>query len=68
MWIRLVFAKADPAKVAEVRNLYTSQELTDFFEAQPGHRFHHLLESPTEAGDIVFSDRLGQPGADGGCL
>ena len=54
MWIRLVFAKAAPAKVADARNLYTSQELTDFFEAQPGHRFHYLLESPTESGDIVF--------------
>jgi quinol monooxygenase YgiN len=54
MWIRLVFAKADPGKVEEIRKLYQSQELTDFFEAQPGHRFHHLLESPTDRGDIVF--------------
>ncbi len=54
MWIRLVFAKADPGKVDEIRKLYQSQELTDFFEAQPGHRFHHLLESPTDRGDIVF--------------
>jgi len=54
MWIRLVFAKADPGKIDEIRKLYQSQELTDFFEAQPGHRFHHLLESPTDRGDIVF--------------
>ncbi len=54
MWIRLVFAKPDPGKVEEIRKLYNSQELTEFFEAQPGHRFHHLLESPTDPEDVVF--------------
>ena len=54
MWIRLVFAKADPGKVAEIRNLYNSQELTDFFGSKQGHRFHHLLESSTGTGDVVF--------------
>ena len=54
MWIRLVFAKADPGQVEEMRKLYNSQELTDFFEAQPGHRFHHLLESPVDPDDVVF--------------
>ena len=54
MWIRIVSAKADPAKVVEVRNLYNSQELTDFFTSQKGHRFHYLLESNTDPADIVF--------------
>ena len=54
MWIRLVHAQAAPDKVAAIRELYNSQELTDFFQAQQGHRFHHLLESPTEPGDIIF--------------
>ena len=54
MWLRLVFAKADPGNVENVRNLYNSQELTDFFQAQQGNRFHHLLESSTNQGDIVF--------------
>jgi len=54
MWIRLVFAKADPGKVLEIRNLYNSQELADFFESQPGHRLHHLLESSTDTRDIVI--------------
>ena len=54
MWIRLVFAKPDPGKVEEIRKLYNSQELTDFFEAQPGHRFHHLLESSADPNEVVF--------------
>ena len=54
MWLRLVHAKADPTRVEDVRNLYNSQELTEFFEAQQGHRFHYLLESSTKPGDIVF--------------
>ena len=54
MWVRLVYAKAAPDKVSAIRELYNSQELTDFFQAQKGHRFHHLLESPTEPGDIIF--------------
>ena len=54
MWIRLVHAKADPGKVEEIRKLYNSRELTDFFQAQPGHRFHHLLESPADQADSIF--------------
>ena len=54
MWLRIVSAKADPSKVEDVRNLYTSQELTTFFNAQKGHRFHYLLESPTDPSDIIF--------------
>ena len=54
MWLRIVNAKADPTKVEDIRNLYNSQELSDFFNAQKGHRFHYLLESPTEPGDIIF--------------
>jgi quinol monooxygenase YgiN len=54
MWLRIVKAKADPSKVEEIRNLYNSQELTDFFSSQKGHRFHHLLESPSDPGDIIF--------------
>lgn len=54
MWIRIVNAKADPDKVSEIRSLYNSQKLTDFFQSQKGHRFHYLLESPTVAGDIIF--------------
>ena len=54
MWLRLVSAKAAPDKVTAIRELYNSQELTDFFQAQKGHRFHYLLESPTEPGDIIF--------------
>ncbi len=54
MWLRIVNAKADPSKVENIRNLYTSQELTAFFQAQKGHRFHYLLESPVDPGNIVF--------------
>ncbi len=54
MWIRLVTSHADPTKVVDIRNLYNSQELSDFFEAQKGHRFHHLLEADDDSGDIVF--------------
>ncbi len=54
MWIRIVSSKADPAKVTEIRDLYNSEELTDFFNGQAGHRFHYLLESETDEGDIVF--------------
>ncbi len=54
MWLRIVNAKADPSKVENIRNLYNSQELTAFFEAQKGHRFHYLLESPTNPSDIIF--------------
>ncbi len=54
MWLRIVNAKADPTKVENIRNLYNSQELTNFFNAQKGHRFHYLLESPTEPSDIIF--------------
>ena len=54
MWIRLVFARVDPTKVEQVRDLYNSQELTDFFQAQKGHRFHYLLESPTNPDEIIF--------------
>ncbi len=38
----------------EIRNLYNSQELSDFFESQKGHRFQYLLESHAGSGDIVF--------------
>ena len=54
MWLRFVSAKAEPSKVIEIRNLYDSQELTDFFALQKGHRFHYLLESHTDPGEIVF--------------
>lgn len=54
MWLRIVSAKADPTKVIDIRKLYNSQELTDFFASQKGHRFHYLLESNTDPGDIVF--------------
>ena len=54
MWLRITNSKADPTKVEDIRNLYNSQELTDFFQSQKGHRFHYLLESSTEQGDIVF--------------
>ena len=54
MWIRIVNAKANPSKVEDIRNLYNSQELTNFFNAQKGHRFHYLLESPTDPSDIIF--------------
>lgn len=54
MWLRIVNAKADPNKVEDIRKLYNSQELTDFFNAQKGHRFHYLLESPTDSSDIIF--------------
>ena len=54
MWLRMVSAKADTTKVVDIRNLYISQELTDFFASQQGHRFHYLLESQDDPGDIVF--------------
>ena len=54
MWLRIVHAKADPAKVEEIRNLYNSQALTNFFNAQKGHQFHYLLESPANPSDIIF--------------
>ena len=54
MWLRIVNAKADPTQVEKIRSLYNSQELTAFFEAQKGHRFHYLLESPTDPSDIIF--------------
>jgi quinol monooxygenase YgiN len=54
MWLRITNAQADPAKVEIVRRLYNSQELTDFFRSQKGHRFHYLLESSTEPGAIIF--------------
>ena len=54
MWLRMVSAKADPAKVVDIRNLYLSQQLTDFFASQKGHRFHYLLESQADPSDIVF--------------
>ena len=54
MIIRVTFSHADPTKVEEIRSLYQSQELTDFFESQPGHRFHYLLESVDDKSDIIF--------------
>ena len=54
MILRLTFAQADPNRVEEVRALYNSQELNDFFNSQKGHRFHYLLESPAEESNIIF--------------
>ncbi len=54
MWLRVVNAKADPSKVENIRTLYNSQELTNFFNTQKGHQFHYLLESPTDPGNIIF--------------
>lgn len=54
MWIRVVNSKADPTKVKNIRELYNSQSLSDFFESQKGHRFHHLLETDDGSGNIIF--------------
>jgi quinol monooxygenase YgiN len=54
MIIRLTFSHADPDKVTDIRALYLSQELNDFFNSQKGHRFHYLLESGEDKSDIVF--------------
>ena len=54
MWIRIVNSKADPTKVKNIRELYNSQTLSDFFETQKGHRFHHLLETNDDSGNIIF--------------
>ncbi len=53
MIIRITYSHAYPDKVADIRELYRSQALTDFFNSQKGHRFHYLLESK-EPGEIIF--------------
>lgn len=52
MWVRMVFAKVDLKDLDAVRVFYHSDAISGVLRAQPGYRFHYLLESVDHPGEI----------------
>jgi heme-degrading monooxygenase HmoA len=53
VWVRMNRLKTDPARLDEVRTFYNGEEVSGFARRQKGYRFHYLLESVNESGELV---------------
>jgi heme-degrading monooxygenase HmoA len=53
LWVRLTFGKLDPAHLDKARAFYNSKEISGYFGQRKGYRFHYLLESVDNQGDII---------------
>jgi heme-degrading monooxygenase HmoA len=53
VWVCLTFGKLDPAHLDKARAFYNSKEVSDAIQQHKGYRFHCLLESVANQGDII---------------